>query len=163
MPPLSPSEVRAQDRIPPVRPASSHLPSPPLATCVVWISLPTHGDELNGKALCERIRQFVRAHHSGTFCFVLEGAEMVNARIGFANAFKELDRELGGRMEVVCAIPAPIPRMMAYTVATMAQAPWSIFRTRPELELHLRMRGYAGDEGGAPGGRPPHLRLHNHV
>ncbi|ATB31120.1 hypothetical protein [Melittangium boletus] len=163
MPTLSQSEPQPPDRAPPVRPGPGRIPSPPLATCVVWISLPAHGDEDNGKALCERIRQFVRAHPTGTFCFMLEGSDMVNARIGYANAFKELDRELGGRMEVVCAIPAPIPRMMAYTVATMAQAPWTIFRTRTEADLHLRMRGYLGEQGGPRGDGPPHLWLQNRV
>jgi hypothetical protein len=32
--------------------------------------------------------------------------------------------------------------MMLYTVATIAEKPWTIFRTRPEAEMHMRMRGY---------------------
>jgi hypothetical protein len=124
------------------RAALGSLRSPPLATCLVFVKHPEHGDELNGKALCEQIRQLVKSH-PGTVCFFHDATGMVNARIGYANAFKELDRELAERMtEAVCAIPAPIPRMMAYTVATIAQKPWTIFRTRAEAELHMRMRGY---------------------
>jgi hypothetical protein len=124
--------------------------SPPLASCLVLIKHPAQGDELNGKALCAQIRQLVK-NQQGTLCFFHEGTEMVNARIGYANAFKELDRELANReTEVVCAIPAPIPRMMIYTVATIAQKPWTIFRTRAEADLHMRMRGYLASDYGQP-------------
>jgi hypothetical protein len=159
---LSKTESPLEPR-PPARAPSARMSTLPAAVGVVWITLPTQGDESNGKALCERIRQFVRAHHAGTYCFMLEGSGMETARIGFANAFKELDRELGGRMEVVCAIPAPIPRMMAYTVATMAQAPWSIFRTRAEADLHLWLRGYQGEQGAPRAEGPPHLWLRGSV
>lgn len=136
------SEPSAPDRVlsPRVDPASAPFASP--ATCLVRIALPEQGDEHNARELCERIRQLVK-RQPGTFCFVHEGTGMVNARAGYANAFKELDRELSERTtEVVCVLPAPIPRMMVYTVATLAQRPWTIFRTRAEAELHLRARGY---------------------
>lgn len=130
------------------RVALGTIKSPSLAACLVLIKHPEHGDEVNGKVLCEQIRQLVR-HHPGTLCFFHDGTGMVNARIGYANAFKELDRELAERLtEVVCAIPAPIPRMMAYTVATIAQKPWTIFRTRAEADLHMRMRGYLATDYG---------------
>ncbi|WNG23996.1 hypothetical protein F0U62_08130 [Cystobacter fuscus] len=132
--------------------------SPPLAVHLVRVTLPEQGDELNGKALCEQLRRFLNAH-PGPCCFFLEGTGMVNARIGFANAFKELDREWGARMEVVCAIPLPIPRMMAHTVATMAQASWHIFRTRAEAELHLQRRGYLAAEGSPSPRGPVHASL----
>ncbi|QRK12865.1 hypothetical protein JQX13_24230 [Archangium violaceum] len=132
------------------RAALGSLKAPSLATCLVLLKHPEQGDEFNGKALCEQIRQLVR-NHPGTFCFFHDGTGMVNARIGYANAFKELDRELAGRMtEVVCAVPAPIPRMMIYTVATMAQKPWTIFRTRVEADLHMRMRGYLATDYNHP-------------
>ena len=124
------------------RAALESLRAPPLATCLVLIKHPEQGDEFNGKALCDQIRQLLK-NQPGTFCFFHDGTGMVNARIGYASAFKELDRELAERTtEVVCAIPGPIPRMMLYTVATIAEKPWAIFRTRPEAELHMRMRGY---------------------
>jgi hypothetical protein len=85
---------------------------------------------------------------------------MVNARIGYANAFKEFDRELSERVtEVVCAIPGPIPRMMLYTVATLSKRPWSIFRTRSEAEMHMRMRGYSASDYREPTSGSVDLRL----
>ena len=115
---------------------------PPLAACLVMVKHPEQGDDINGKALCDEIRQALK-HQQGTFCFFYDGMGMVNARIGYANVFKELDRELADRVtEVVCAIPGPIPRMMAYTVATLSRNSWTIFRTLQEAELHMRMRGY---------------------
>jgi hypothetical protein len=132
------------------RAALGSLKPPPLASCLVLIKHPEQGDELNGKALCDQIRQLVK-NQPGTLCFFHDGTGMVNARIGYANAFKELDRELANReTDVVCAIPAPIPRMMIYTVATMAQKPWTIFRTRTEADLHMRMRGYSASDYGQP-------------
>jgi hypothetical protein len=117
---------------------------------MVVIKHPEQGDELNGKALCNQIRQLLK-NQPGTFCFFHDGTGMVNARIGYANAFKELDRELADRTtEVVCAIPGPIPRMMVYTVATIAEKPWTIFRTRAEADLHMRMRGYAATDYAQP-------------
>lgn len=139
-------EPHASHRASVQRGALESFRAPPLATCLVLIKHPEHGDELNGKALCERIRQLLK-NQPGTFCFFHDGVGMVNARIGYANAFKELDRELAGRTtEVVCAIPGAIPRMMAYTVATIADKPWTIFRTRAEAELHMRMRGYSATD-----------------
>ncbi len=132
------------------RVAVGGLRSPPLASCMVVIKHPEQGDELNGKALCNQIRQLLK-NQPGTFCFFHDGTGMVNARIGYANAFKELDRELADRTtEVVCAIPGPIPRMMVYTVATIAEKPWTIFRTRAEADLHMRMRGYAATDYAQP-------------
>ncbi len=136
------SGVPAPDREPMTRAAMGRLKSPPLASCLVLVKHPAHGDEFNGKALCDEIRRLLR-NQQGTLCFFHDGTGMVNARIGYANAFKELDRDLADRLtEVVCAVPGPIPRMMAYTVATIAQKPWTIFRTRAEADMHMRMRGY---------------------
>lgn len=128
----------------------------PLAACLVRVTLPEQGDESNGRALCAQLRRFLLAH-PGRCCLLLEGTGMVNARIGFATAFKELDREWGARLEVVCAIPLPIPRMMAHTVATRAQASWHIFRTRAEADQHLRERGYLAADGSPSPRGPPHL------
>jgi hypothetical protein len=123
---------------------------PPLATSLVMVKHPEQGDEANGKALCEEIRRALK-HHLGSVCFFHEASGMTNARIGYANAFKELDRELAERVtEVVCAIPGPIPRMMLYTVATLSTLPWSIFRTRMEADFHMRMRGYLSTDYQAP-------------
>jgi hypothetical protein len=123
---------------------------PPLATSLVMVKHPEQGDETNGKALCEEIRRALK-HHPGSVCFFHEASGMTNARIGYANAFKELDRELAERVtEVVCAIPGPIPRMMLYTVATLSTLPWSIFRTRMEADFHMRMRGYLSTDYQSP-------------
>jgi hypothetical protein len=128
------------------RATAVYVKAPPLATRLVMVKHPEQGEELNGKALCDEIRKLLKAQ-PGTFCFFFDGTGMVNARIGYANAFKELDRELAERVtEVVCVIPAPIPRMMLYTVATMSKRPWNIFRTRTEAETHMRMRGYVGSD-----------------
>lgn len=125
----------------------ANLRGPPLATWLMVIKHPEQGDEVNGKALCDELRRMLRLHATGTVCFFHDGTGMVNARIGYANAFKELDRELSERVtEVVCAIPGPIPRMMLYTVATLSKKPWSIFRTRAEAEMHMRMRGYSATD-----------------
>lgn len=125
----------------------ANLRGPPLATWLMVVKHPEQGDEVNGKALCDELRRMLRLHATGTVCFFHDGTGMVNARIGYANAFKELDRELSERVtEVVCAIPGPIPRMMLYTVATLSKKPWSIFRTRAEAEMHMRMRGYSATD-----------------
>ena len=158
MPTPSNPEPRVTDPTPMTRGDAGRRSSPPLAACLVRVTLPEQGDELNGNALCEQLRRFMIAH-PGPCCFFLEGTGMVNARIGFANAFKELDREWGARMEVVCAIPLPIPRMMAYTVASMAQASWHIFRTRAEADLQLQLRGYLAADGGPCPQGPAHLEL----
>ncbi len=128
----------------------------PLAAFLVRVPLPEQGDELNGQALCAQLRRFLLAH-PGRCCLLLEGTGMVNARSGFAAAFKALDREWGARLEVVCAIPLPIPRMMVHTVATRAQASWHIFRTRAEADQHLRARGYLAADGTSPPRGPLHL------
>jgi hypothetical protein len=131
----------------------------PLATCLVMVKHPEQGDEFNGKALCDEIRRLLKSH-SGSMCFFHDATGMANARIGYANAFKELDRELTERVtEVVCAIPGAIPRMMAYTVATLSTQPWSIFRTRLEAEFHMRMRGYLSIDYQPPIEGAVHLRM----
>jgi hypothetical protein len=132
------------------RATAAYAKAPSLATCLVMVKHPEQGDDVNGKALCDEIRKLLKTQ-PGTFCFFFDGTGMVNARIGYANAFKDLDRELAERVtEVVCAIPGPIPRMMLYTVATMSKRPWNIFRTRAEAEMHMRMRGYLGAEHREP-------------
>jgi hypothetical protein len=144
MPAPSKSELEAFNRPLITRAAVGSLKLPPVARCLVMVKHPAQGDEINGRALCDEIRQALK-HQQGTFCFFYDGVGMVNARIGYANAFKELDRELSERVtEVVCAIPGPIPRMMAYTVATLSRCSWTIYRTLSEAEMHLRMRGYVG-------------------
>jgi hypothetical protein len=118
-----------------------------VATWLLVVKHPEQGDEVNGKALCDELRRVLRLHATGTVCLFHDGTGMVNARIGYANAFKELDRELSERVtEVVCSIPGPIPRMMLYTVATLSKRQWSIFRTRSEAEMHMRMRGYSATD-----------------
>ncbi|HEX8822814.1 MAG TPA: hypothetical protein VF794_23005 [Archangium sp.] len=125
----------------------ANLNAPALATWLMMVKHPEQGDEVNGKALCDEIRKALKLHATGTVCFFHDGTGMVNARIGYANAFKELDRELAERVtEVVCATPGPIPRMMLYTVATLSKRSWSIFRTRAEADLHMRMRGYSATD-----------------
>lgn len=159
MPASSKPEPHASNRVPMTRAARGRIMSPPLATCLVVIKHPEQGDEFNGKALCDQIRQLLK-NQPGTCCFFHDGTGMVNARIGYANAFKELDRELADRTtEVVCAMPGPIPRMMVYTVATIAQKPWTIFRTFAEAEMHMRMRGYVATDYTQPFEGMLNLRL----
>jgi hypothetical protein len=138
----------------------ANLRAPPLATWLLVVKHPEQGDEVNGKALCDELRRVLKLHATGTVCLFHEGTGMVNARIGYANAFKELDRELSERVtEVVCAIPGPIPRMMLYTVATLSKRPWSIFRTRSEAEMHMRMRGYSATDYREPTSGSVDLRV----
>ncbi|HSP80906.1 MAG TPA: hypothetical protein VLQ93_20430 [Myxococcaceae bacterium] len=118
----------------------------PRASCLVMVNHPEHGDEHNGKEVCDEIRRLLEGQ-PGAICFFHDAAEMVNAKIGYANAFKALDKELAERVtEVVCSVPASIPRMMAYTVAMFSRKTWSIFRSREDAELHMRQRGYLDDE-----------------
>jgi hypothetical protein len=109
---------------------------------LVMVRHPEQGDEHNGKEVCDEIRRKVQGSEV-SICLFHDATEMVNARIGYANAFKQLDKELAARVtEVVCVVPGSIPRMMAYTVAMFSRKPWHIFATREEGERHMRMRGY---------------------
>lgn len=104
---------------------------------------PKMGDADNGKAICARIRQKLK-ESEGPVCLYHDATDMSTANIGYAGAFKELDLEISGRVvEVVCAIPGSIPRMMAHTVAMFSSKKWSIFTSRADAVKHLNAMGYA--------------------
>jgi hypothetical protein len=127
-------------------PAGFREKQPPRAHCLLMVNHPEYGDEHNGQEVCDEIRRKLR-NQPGPICFFHDAVGMVNAKIGYANAFKALDRELADRVtEVVCAVPGSIPRMMAYTVAMFSRKTWSIFRSREEAALHMRLRGYLDEE-----------------
>lgn len=104
---------------------------------------PKKGDADIGKAICARIRQKLK-ESEGPVCIYHDATGMSTANIGYAGAFKELDLEISERVvEVVCAIPGSIPRMMAHTVAMFSSKKWSIFTTRMDAIKHLNAMGYA--------------------
>src|SRR5512143_526613 len=104
---------------------------------------PAKGDADNGKAICARILQKLN-ESQGPVCIYHDATDMETANIGYAGAFKELDQKIAERVvEVVCAIPGSIPRMMAHTVAMFSRKKWSIFTTRADAVKHLNKMGYA--------------------
>ncbi len=68
---------------------------------------------------------------------------MENANSGYAAAFKDLDKDISGKItEIVCAIPGSIPRMMAHTVAMFSSKKWTIFKAGTEAQEYLKSKGY---------------------
>ncbi len=101
------------------------------------------GDAENGKEICDRIRKRI-ADSGMSICIFHDATVMETANGAYAEAFKNLDKEISGRIaEIVCSIPRSIPRMMARTVAMFSQKKWSIFKERSEAEKYLKSRGYA--------------------
>ena len=103
---------------------------------------PPKGDADNGKAICSKI--LVKLGNSvGPVCLYHDATNMETANTGYAGAFKELDKQIAERVvEVVCAIPGSIPRMMAHTVAMFSSKKWSIFKERAEAIRYLNSMGY---------------------
>ena len=104
---------------------------------------PLKGDADNGKVICSKILTKLSTSE-GPVCIYHDATNMETANIGYAGAFKDLDRQIAERVvEVVCAIPGSIPRMMAHTVAMFSSKKWSIFTSRADAIKYLNAMGYA--------------------
>ncbi|MBI5657184.1 MAG: hypothetical protein HZC44_10400 [Geobacter sp.] len=111
-------------------------------TTLVIIRHPEKGNAENGKSICGDIRSLI-GRNGGPVCLFHDATGMVTANSDYAAEFKKLDREIAGRVvEVVCAIPRSIPRMMAHTVAMLSDKSWSIFKSKEEALAHLNGRGF---------------------
>jgi len=114
-----------------------------LKDILVIIKHPEKGDADSGRAICDKIRRKVEGT-AGPVCIYHDATGMLNADSGYAGEFKQLDKDLSGRVvEIVCAIPGSIPRMMAHTVAMFSSKKWSIFKERGEAIRYLNLRGYS--------------------
>jgi hypothetical protein len=103
------------------------------------------GASSDGAQLCFQIRQALSATPEPVVVFH-DAGEMSLAEPGYAKAFKELDRDLGGQMSLmVCVIPSPVPRMMAHTVAMVSSRTWKVFKTYPEAFAFLLSEGVSFD------------------
>lgn len=103
---------------------------------------PAVGNVEQGKEMCDKIRRRL-AGSSMSFCIFHDATSMQTANRQYATAFKELDKEISERVvEIVCAVPGPIPRMMAQTVAMFSQKKWKIFKERTEAEQYVKSKGY---------------------
>ncbi len=109
---------------------------------LVIVRHPEQGTKENGGIICGKILEKL-AKTSGLVCFFHDATDMTNANIGYAGAFKNLDKALEKRtVEVVCAIPGTIPRMMAQTVAMVSSKKWKIFKDREAALGYLSGIGY---------------------
>jgi hypothetical protein len=114
-----------------------------LKDMLIIVKHPEKGDAENGKTVCGEIRHKI-AGSSGPLCLYHDATGMATANAGYAGEFKKLDKDLADRVvEVVCAIPGSIPRMMAHTVAMFSSKKWSIFKERAEAIKYLNAAGYA--------------------
>ncbi len=103
---------------------------------------PPTGEPEDGVSLCNEIRARVGADGASLLLFH-DASEMAHATAGYAKAFMGLDAELGPRVvQVVCAIPRPVPRMMAWTVAVVSSKEWKIFKSTDEAIAHLATQGF---------------------
>ncbi len=108
---------------------------------LVVIKHSQRGDADNGKAICDAIRE--KVPEGVNVCIFHDATEMESANTGYAGAFKELDKEISGRVtEIVCAVPGSIPRMMAHTVAMFSDKKWSIFKDKEEAVKYLEGKGF---------------------
>ena len=111
-------------------------------TNLVIISHPHKGDGVNGRSICAEIRRKLEGT-TGQVCLYHDASAMSTANTAYAGEFKTLDKEISSRViEVVCAIPGSIPRMMAHTVAMLSDKKWSIFKTADEATAYLTKMGY---------------------
>lgn len=118
---------------------------------LVIIKHPQKGDADSGKAICDSIRKTLPAG-AGHVCMFHDATEMGSANTGYAAAFKELDKDIAGRVtEIVCAIPGSIPRMMAHTVAMFSDKKWSIFKEKDEAVKYLEEKGFDSKKQTAQG------------
>lgn len=116
-------------------------------TILVMIIHQEKGDGASGKAVCDKVRTMV-AGGRNPICLFHDAMAMTTANAGYAGEFKLLDKDINDRLvEVVCAIPGSIPRMMAHTVAMFSDKDWSIFKTMPEALAYLYSKGYSLTEG----------------
>jgi len=109
---------------------------------LIIVHHPEKGDEESGRNICDKIRQVVN-NSAGGVCLFHDASGMSIANPGYASEFKDLDKDIKGRVsEIVCAIPGSIPRMMAHTVAMFSDKDWSIFRDVDGALEHLRNKGF---------------------
>lgn len=118
---------------------------------LIIIKHPQKGDADSGKVITDSIRKTLPAG-AGHVCMFHDATEMGSANTGYAAAFKELDKDIAGRVtEIVCAIPGSIPRMMAHTVAMFSDKKWSIFKEKEEAVKYLEEKGFDSKKQAAQG------------
>ena len=109
---------------------------------LVIVRHPEKGNGENGRTICKKILDKL-AKIDGPVCFFHDATDMATANTGYAGAFKDLDKALEKRtIEIVCAIPSTIPRMMAQTVAMVSSKRWKIFKDREASLGYLSSIGY---------------------
>jgi hypothetical protein len=109
---------------------------------LVIVKHPDKGDQDNGKAICDKIRQKVSTGE-GAICMFHDATHMSTANPAYATEFKMLDRDIASRLtEVVCAIPGSIPRMLAHTVAMFSEKDWEIFKALPDAIFYVNSKGF---------------------
>lgn len=112
-------------------------------TILIIIRHPEKGEEANGKAVCEEIRKIISGKDSPLVTFH-DATHMSSANAAYAAEFKELDKVVSDRLvEVVCATPGSIPRMMAHTVAMFSDKDWSIFKSLTDAVEYINTRGFS--------------------
>jgi|GEM_PF-6824079 len=111
-------------------------------TNLVIVKHPARGDVANGKEICDEVRSKLSTNKDN-ICIFHDATEMSSANTAYAGAFKALNKDMEGRViEVVCAIPGSIPRMLACTVAMFTNIQWSIFKTKDEATAYLMTKGF---------------------
>lgn len=116
-------------------------------TTLVIIKHPEKGNAANGGSICDDVRKRL-AQQSGQVCLFHDATGMVTANSDYAGEFKKLDKDIAGRVvEVVCAIPGSIPRMMAHTVAMFSDKAWTIFKDKAEAVAYLNGKGFRLADG----------------
>ncbi len=122
-------------------------------TKLLVVKHPPQGEGEAGTALCGEIRALLISEQSRLVLFH-DATEMLHATPDYAKAFMKLDGEIADRVvQIVCAIPRPVPRMMAWTVAVVSSRDWKIFKSADEAAAHLTATGFALPTGLAPGVR----------
>jgi len=122
-------------------------------TILIIIRHPEKGEEANGKAVGDEIRKII-SRSGGPVVMFHDATHMTSANAAYAAQFKELDKAVSDRLvEVVCATPGSIPRMMAHTVAMFSDKDWSIFKSLTEAVESINTRGFTltGQELAGPG------------
>jgi len=120
-------------------------------TNLVIIRHPAKGNADNGRDICGQIRKKL-AGSTAQVCLFHDATAMSTADAGYAAEFKALDKDISARViEIVCAIPGSIPRMMAHTVAMFSDKKWSIFKTKDEADAYLTKMGYSASAMTATG------------
>lgn len=106
---------------------------------------PAVGDAEKRKELCNKIRRSL-ARSNISLCIFHDATSMKTANTQYAAAFKELEKDISERVvEIVCAIPGSIPRMMAHTVAMFSKKKWTILKERAEAGQYIKSKGYVDE------------------